>query len=168
MYSILFVLGPAVFIANEVAAGGRLPVTVPFGRAGSAILGIAGCVLGVAGIGLLFRLHFVTRLWPFALTPLVARILGVWLASLGLAHLWAAVDGDRRRARPLLLSSPITGVLLALVPLLHRSEVEHGVAAYLMLAAALVAVACVPESRAPTRSSSSGRRSLRPPPLSLL
>jgi len=165
MYSTLFFLAPAVLIVNEVAAGGRLPVAVPVARVGRAILVAAACVLGVAGIGLLLRLHPIARFWPFALTPLVARILGVWLTSLGVAHLWAALDGDRDRARPLLIASPLTGVLLALVPLLHHGDVENGVAAYLVLCAVLVAVGLVPESRAPTRSSSSGRRSLRPPPL---
>jgi hypothetical protein len=140
MYSILFVLAPATLIANEVPAGGRLPVTVPLAPAGRAVFAAAGCLLVVGGVGLLFRLHPVTSLWPFALTPLVARILGVWLTSLGIAHLWAAADGDRARARPLLLSSPLTGILLALVPLLHRDDVENGIAAYLVLAAALVAV----------------------------
>ena len=140
MYSILFVLAPATLVANELSTGGRLPATAPLVPAGRAILAAAGCLLVVAGIGLLFRLHPIARLWPFALTPLVARILGVWLASLGVAHLWAAADGDRVRARPLLLSSPLTGVLLALVPLLHHGDVEHGVAAYLVLSAALVAV----------------------------
>jgi uncharacterized membrane protein HdeD (DUF308 family) len=107
---------------------------------GRAVFLAAGCLLLVAGIGLLFRLHPIARLWPFDLTPLVARIVGVWLASLGVAHLWAAADGDRARARPLLISSPLTGLLLALVPLLHRDDVTNGVGAYLVLAAALVAV----------------------------
>jgi hypothetical protein len=141
LYSILCVLAPATLVANELSAGGRLPAIAPLAPPGRAILGAAGCLLVVAGLGLLFRLHPITELWPFALTPLVARILGVWLASLGLAHLWAAADGDRARARPLLLSSPLTGVLLALVPLLHHGDVENGVGAYLVLAAALVAVA---------------------------
>jgi hypothetical protein len=140
MYSILFVLAPATLVANELSAGGRLAPDAPLALAGRAVLAAAGCLLLVAGIGLLFRLHPIARLWPFDLTPLVARILGVWLASLGLAHLWAAADGDRTRARPLLLSSPLTGMLLALVPLLHRDDVTNGVAAYLVLAAALLAV----------------------------
>jgi hypothetical protein len=145
MYSILFVLAPATLVANERASGGRLAPARPFSRAGRTVFAVAGVALLVAGIGLLFRLHPIAKLWPFALTPLVARILGVWLASLGLAHLWAAWDRDRRRAGPLLLASPLTGILLALAPLLHHGDVRDGagggVAAYLALAAALVAVA---------------------------
>jgi hypothetical protein len=154
MYSVLFVLAPAVLVANELSAGGRLPVTAPLGPGGRLLLGATGCALAVGGDGLLFSLHQVTSLWPFALTPLVERILGVWLASLGIAHLWAALDGDRLRARPLLRASPLTGVLLALVPLLHHGEVRSGaggaLAAYLTLAAALVAVGLVRERRGPS------------------
>jgi hypothetical protein len=166
MYSILFVLAPAVLVANELSSGGRLPVTAPLGAIGRAIFGATGLALLAGGIGLLFRLQPVTSVWPFALTPLVARILGVWLGSLGVAHVWAAVDGDRLRARPLLLASPLTGILLALVPVLHHGDVREGaggaLAAYLALAGALVAVGLA-GSRAPTWSSTGGRRSLRAP-----
>src|SRR5256714_7927215 len=167
MYSVLFVLAPAVLVANELFSGGRLPVDAPLSAASRVIIAVTGCMLLVGGIGLLFRLHPVTTLWPFALTPLVARIVGVWLASLGVAHLWAALDGDRLRARPLLLASPLTGILLALVPLIHHGDVRDGaggaLAAYLTLAGALVAVGLASASRAPTWSSSGGRRSLRAP-----
>jgi hypothetical protein len=166
MYAILFVLTPATLVAHELWVGGRLPVTAPLGSLGRFVLAGTGFALLAGGIGLLFRLHPVTSLWPFALTPLVARILGVWLASLGLAHLRAAVDGDRLRAGPLLVASPLTGILLALVPLLHHGDVRAGaggaLAAYLALAGALVAVGLA-GSRAPTWSSSGGRRSLRAP-----
>jgi hypothetical protein len=166
MYSILFVLVPATFVVEERRRGGRLPVEEPFAAGGRTAVGVLAALLLAAGIGLLFELSYATRLWPFALTPLVARILGVWLGSLGLAHLWAALDGDRLRARPLLVASPLTGILLALVPILHHGDVRDGaggaLAAYLVLAGALVAVGLA-GSRAPTWSSSGGRRSLRAP-----
>src|SRR5438067_10209516 len=124
--SILFFSVPLVFALNERVEGDRLPVEVPFAAAGRAAVAGLGALLVVAGVGLLFELSYATRLWPFALTPLVARILGVWLGCLGLAHLWAVLDGDRRRARALLLSMPPTGALLALVPLLHRDDLRDG------------------------------------------
>jgi hypothetical protein len=142
MYSLLFVLVPATFVLQEQAAGGRLPVEAPLASAGRPAVALLGVLLLVAGVGLLFELSYATRLWPFAITPLVARILGVWLGSLGLAHLWAAWDGDRLRARALLLSMPPTGALLALVPLLHRDDLRHdptgALVAYLVLAGAAV------------------------------
>jgi hypothetical protein len=141
MYSILFVAVPAAFAVEERRHGGRLPVEEPFGPVSRAAVAVLGALLLAAGVGLLFELSYATRLWPFAITPLVARILGVWLGCLGLAHLWAVWDGDRRRSRALLLSMPPTGALLALVPLLHRDDLRDGATgarvAYLLLAAAM-------------------------------
>jgi hypothetical protein len=154
MYSILFVSVPLVFALNERDEGGRLPVEVPFAAAGRAAVAALGALLLSAGIGLLFELSYATRLWPFALTPLVERILGVWLGCLGLAHLWAAWDGDRLRGRALLLSMPPTGVLLALVPLLHRDDLRAAptgaLVAYLVVAGAMTVLPLV-ALEAPTR-----------------
>jgi hypothetical protein len=144
MYSILFVLVPLTFVLEERASGGRLPVEVPFAPIARAAVAALAVLLLVAGVGLLFELSHATRLWPFAITPLVARILGVWLGSLGLAHAWAAWDGDRLRGRALLLSMPPAGALLALVPLLHRDDLRDqpagALVAYLVLAGAMTLI----------------------------
>jgi hypothetical protein len=174
MYSILFVLVPITFLANERAEGGRLPVEAPFAAAARAGVAALGALLLVAGIGLLFELSYATRLWPFAITPLVARILGVWLGCLGLAHLWAAWDGDRLRGRALLLSMPPAGALLALVPLLHRDDLRDGptgaLVAYLAVAGAMTVLPLValaqPRARpGPRRAGDAAAAS--PPPFSL-
>ena len=129
------------FVVEERRHGGRLPVETPFTLGGRAAVAVLAALLLAAGIGLLFELSYATRLWPFAITPLVARILGVWLGCLGLGHVWTVWDGDRLRARALLLSIPPTGVLLALVPLLHRDDLRDGATgarvAYLLLAGAM-------------------------------
>jgi hypothetical protein len=174
MYSILFVLVPATFVVEERRRGGRLPVEERFAGGGRAAVAVLAALLLAAGIGLLFELSYATRLWPFAITPLVARILGVWLGCLGLAHAWAVWDGDRRRARALLLSIPPTGVLLALVPLLHRDDLRDGATgarvAYLLLAAAMAVLplAGLAQPRArpgPRRAGDAAAAS--PPPFSL-
>jgi hypothetical protein len=174
MYSILFVAVPATFAVEERRHGGRLPVETPFGSAARVAVASLGAVLLAAGIGLLFELSYATRLWPFAITPLVARILGVWLGCLGLAHLWAVWDGDRRRARALLLSMPPTGALLALVPLLHRDDLRDGATgarvAYLLLAGAMAVLPLAglaqPRTRpGPRRAGDAAAAS--PPPFSL-
>jgi len=165
MYSVLFVLVPVTFFLNERASGGRLAVDAPFSPVGRAAVAVVAAVLLVAGVGLLFELSYATRLWPFAITPLVARILGVWLGCLGLAHAWVAWDGDRVRARALLLSMPLTGVFLALVPLVRHADLRHGatgaLAAYLLLAAAtavlpIVALGPLSAAASPPRSSPGG------------
>jgi len=175
MYSILVVLVPLVFVLEERAEGGRLPVEAPFAAAARGGVAALGALLLVAGVGLLFELSYATKLWPFAITPLVARILGVWLACLGLAHVWTAWDGDRLRARALLLSMPPTGALLALVPLLHRDDLRAhptgALVAYLVLAGAmtalpLLAISLQPRARpGPRRAGDAAAAS--PPPLSL-
>jgi hypothetical protein len=58
--------------------------------------------------------------------PLTARLLGVWLCAFAVAYLWALWDGDRDRARPLFVAAPVTGVLLALVPLAHTGDLRPG------------------------------------------
>src|SRR5207237_583532 len=113
----LFVLAPAVLVANELFSGGRLPVDAPLSAAGRTIIAVTGCMLLVGGIGLLFRLHPVTTLWPLALTPLVARIVGVWLASLGVARLAGTPPLDtccpgRRRAPSVVPQTPLTRGML--------------------------------------------------------
>jgi hypothetical protein len=174
MYSILFVLVPVTFVLEERRHGGRLPAEAPFAPAGRAAVSVLALLLLAAGIGLLFELSYATRLWPFAITPLVARILGVWLGCLGLAHAWAARDGDRRRAGALLLSMPPTGALLALVPLLHRGELRDGATgarvAYLLLAGAMavlpLAVLAQPRARPGPRQAGDAAAA-SPPPFSL-
>jgi xanthine/uracil permease len=141
-YGILFVAAPLAAVIEERISGGRVPTEVPLSRAARIGGAVVSAALLAYGVSLLFELSLVSSLWPFAITPLVSRILGVWLASLGIAHAFAAWDGDRLRALPLLVASPVTGVLLALVPLIHRDDVRRGahtsLALYLALAAGLV------------------------------
>jgi hypothetical protein len=146
-YGILFVAAPLAAVLEERRNGGRVPPEVPMSSAARVGAAMVGAALLVYGVSLLFELSVVSSLWPFAITPLVSRILGVWLASLGIAHAFVAWDGDRLRALPLRVASPVTGVLLALVPLIHRDDVRPAsttaVTLYLALCAGLLAVGVV-------------------------
>jgi hypothetical protein len=146
-YGILFVAAPLAAVLEERRSGGRVPPEVPMSSAARVGAAVVAAGLLVYGVSLLFELSVVSSLWPFAITPLVSRILGVWLASLGIAHAFVTWDGDRLRALPLLVASPVTGVLLALVPLIHRDDVRPAsttaVTLYLALCAGLVAVGVV-------------------------
>jgi hypothetical protein len=143
-YGILFVAAPLAAVVEERRGGGRIPPEVPLGRAARVGAAVVAAGLLVYGVSLLLELSIVSSLWPFDITPLVSRILGVWLASLGIAHAYAAWDGDRLRARPVIVASPVTGALLALVPLIHQDDVlpdaTTAVSLYLALCAGLVAV----------------------------
>jgi hypothetical protein len=138
MYLILFVLAPVVFIAQERAHGGRLPVRVPLSPLARANATLAAIATGVTGIGLLIGPAIINHLWPWLLTPLVSRILGVWFCTLALAHIWALWDGDWQRIRIIFWQAIPTGVLLALIPLLHggdlRTDSSVPLALYFILA----------------------------------
>lgn len=129
-YLFLCLVTPFVFVREELSSGGRLPVGAPLGGIAriAALLAAAGCL--AAGIAMLVGPDFVGGGWPWTLSPLVARIVGVWLTALGLAFLWAVGDGDTHRTRPIFVQGLPTAVLIGLVPLLHRGDLESGSARY--------------------------------------
>jgi len=133
-YFFLFFLTPFVFFREERAHGGRLPVDMPLPRA-PAVLACLACL--AAGIAMFVGPPHVNDVWPWAMTPLVARIIGVWLTALGLAFAWAVWDGDAVRARPILWQALPTAVLLGIVPLVHRGDVTGGAAHWILFAALL-------------------------------
>jgi len=138
MYCSLCVAAPVVFVAQERAHGGRLPVEVPLPPLARALatLGLAAC--GLTGLGLLANVAVVNQFWPWTLTPLVGGIVGVWFSTLALAYGWTLWDGDWRRTRLMFLQAIPTGLGLALLPLLHAADLRPGtedlVALYLGLA----------------------------------
>ena len=141
-YGILFVAAPLAALLEERRGGGRIPAETPLRQPARMVAGVLAAGLLVYGVALLFEVSIITSLWPFEITPLVSRILGVWLASLGIGHAYAAWDGDRLRTLPLLVASSVTGILLALVPLIHRDDVRSdattAVSIYLVLCGSLV------------------------------
>jgi hypothetical protein len=137
-YLFLCLVTPVVFAREERSHGGRLPVAVPLSSAARAAAGIAALVCLCAGCVLFAGPDFVNHMWPWPITPLVARIIGVWLTALAAAFLWALRDGDAVRSRPIFAQGAPTALLLAIVPLLHRGDLAGG-ASHAVLYAALVA-----------------------------
>ena len=138
-YVVLCVCAPLAFTLEERR---HRPAVRPEERHSAVERGGVGVLAGglaVFGVSLLFQLPLRSALWPFAITPLVSRMLGVWFSSLALAHMWVAVEGDRHGARALGVASPMTGALLALVPLVQRDDVSDAgaLAPYLALAVGL-------------------------------
>src|SRR5207244_3802405 len=82
--------------------------------------------LGALGVVLLIDPLSVNHIWPWALTPLVGRILGVWCCSLAVSYAWALADGDWLRARPIFLQGVPAGALALLVPVVHGDEMTSG------------------------------------------
>jgi hypothetical protein len=143
MYVILFAAAPLVFALEERAHGGRLPVQQPLRAVERALAFTAGVVYGAAGLALLIDPGFVSDLWPWKLTPLVGRMVGVWFTALALAYGWALGDGDRVRSRPIFLQGIVTGPLLALLPLLHTDDVRDGAGAELLIYFSLAALLAI-------------------------
>jgi hypothetical protein len=83
----------------------------------------------------------VNDVWPWAMTPLVARIIGVWLTAFAAAFAWAVWDGDAVRARPILWQALPTAVLIGIVPLVHRGDLIGGPAHWILFAALLAGLA---------------------------
>jgi hypothetical protein len=131
MYAILLVAAPLVLFREERRQGGRLPVTAPLPAATRLLGAICTAVLGTIGVALLVDPSFVSDGFPWILTPLVGRIVGVWLSALAAAYAWALWDGDWLRGRPIFLQGIATGPALALLPLLHRDDLRDGAAAEL-------------------------------------
>jgi hypothetical protein len=131
-YFFLFMVTPFVFFREERAHGGRLPVAAPLARGPALVAGLA-CL--VAGIAMFVGPPAVDHVWPWPMTPLVARIIGVWLTALAAAFCWAVWDGDAARARPILLQALPTAFLIGIVPLVHRSDVSGGASRWVLFAA---------------------------------
>jgi hypothetical protein len=126
-YFFLCIVTPSAFVLEERVHGGRLAVDKPLtamSRTAGAAAALA-CLL--VGAGMFAGPDFMASFWPWPLTPLVARIVGVWLTSLGAAFVWALWDGDAGRSRPIFAQGLPTAVLVGVAPLTDRSATHGGV-----------------------------------------
>jgi hypothetical protein len=157
-YYALFLVTPYVFAREERSYGGRLPVTRPLSAAMQVGAAAAGLACLATGVAMLLGPAVVNDLWPWTMTPLVARIIGVWTTALALAFAWAVWDGDAARSRPILGQALPTAVLVGIVPLLHRDDLSHGAghfALFVCLVASLAAAGAL--SFGPVRAASFAR-----------
>ena len=156
-YGVLVVTAPVILVWQERLHGGRLPVERPLTRLQRATGATAGAGMGAASIALLISPVRFSDVWPWDVAPLTGRLIGVWLGAFAVAYAWALWDGDWGRVRPLYLAAPITGLLLALVPLAHTGDVRPSaggeLAVYYALALAVAApgLGLLERSRAPAR-----------------
>lgn len=125
MYVALVIVAPIVLVTQERRHGGRLPIEVPL-RPVTRIVGVASVLaFGALGLWLIIGGDAVSDAWPWDLTPLVARLLGVWMTSLAVTFAWALWDGDWIRTRPIFWQGVPVGLLAILVPLVHWGDVER-------------------------------------------
>ncbi|MGY1601188.1 hypothetical protein [Geodermatophilus sp. SYSU D00815] len=105
-------------------------------------LGAESLVLTVVGVALYAAPTTATTLWPWALTPLTARVVAAWLIAFGLATALAAVGGDLRRLRTAAIAYTVFGVLVLVALLRFAGTVDWGdptTLVFLVLAVAVVA-----------------------------
>lgn len=124
MYALLFFSAPVVLFLLLRRMGLRLPVDEPLRMPLRALAALTAVALAVTGIGLIFSTAFAADAFPWPLTPLVGRIVGVWLCALALAYAWSAWDGDWRRTRIIFIQGVPTGVALALLPFVHDPDLR--------------------------------------------
>jgi hypothetical protein len=123
-YAVLVATAPIVLFWQERVNGGRLPVEVPLSTVQRLTGAVAGIAMAVASLALLIDPVGFSDIWPWDVAPLTGRLVGVWLGAFATAYFWALWDGDWRRVRPLYLAAPITGALLALVPIVGSGDVR--------------------------------------------
>lgn len=133
MYFALCIVAPIVFVLEERKHGGRLPVRVPVKGTTKVLLGAFLLACMICGLGLLFRVDIVNKVWPWALPPLVGGLIGVLFTSQVAAYGWALWDGDWMRIRPVFWQAPPTALLFILLPLLHRGDLRPDAGDGLML-----------------------------------
>ena len=143
-YAVLVALAPVVLAREERRHGGRLPVREPLTRLQSATGVAAAAGMSAAALALLASPARVSEVWPWDVAPLTGRLLGVWLAAFALTYVYARWDGDWARTRPLFVVAPLTGALLALVPLAHAGDVRPDAAGELAVYYALALVVAAP------------------------
>jgi len=143
-YAVLVVTAPAVLVWQERRHGGRLAVEVPLTGVQRAACAAAGLAAAGTGVALLVDPAGFSAIWPWELAPLTGRLLGVWLCAFALAYAWALWDGDWLRARPLCLTAPVTGALMALVPLFHGGDLKPDAGSELLVYYALALLLAAP------------------------
>ena len=143
-YAVLVLVAPVVLFRQERRNGGPLPVDVPLSRIQRATGAAAAAGMGTASLALLISPARFSDAWPWDVAPLTGRLIGVWLAAFALAYAWALWDGDWGRVRPLYLAAPVTGLLLALVPLGHAGDVRPSAGGELIVYYALVLAVAAP------------------------
>lgn len=126
MYFFLFFTTPLVFVRQEKAHGGRLSRQFPLSWAARAVAAGSAMVLTAIGLTLFIDPVGVSAYWLWTISPLVGRILAVWLISMAAAYAWALWDGDWVRTRPIFGQAFPAGLLLALVPLIHGEAIRQG------------------------------------------
>jgi hypothetical protein len=126
---IYFVVPPwmtLLLVAQRRAPGVDPPVAQPIGRGLAGALAAQAIMLTVVGVGLVVAPTRFDQLWPWALTPLVARVIGAWCVALGFAAALALWERDLSRLRGAAITYVVFGVLQAAAIARYHGDVDWG------------------------------------------
>jgi hypothetical protein len=121
-------------------AGGASP-RQPFPVWMTAVLAGFATVVVAASIALFLQPEDTAELWPWDLTPLTGRIVGAWLAGIGLAAAAAALEACWRRFYPVAAWFAAIGVFELLALALHGDDVDWDPYGWVYLAFVVVLLA---------------------------
>jgi len=122
---VVFPVAMALLLARQRRAeGGDPPVAAPMPMWLRVVLGVVGIVTVGVGVALFVAPESTTGIWPWSLSPLVARAIAGWLVGLGVAALLAIREVDLRRLRVPSAAYLVFGALMLLALLRLREQVE--------------------------------------------
>ncbi len=155
LYFTLPFIIPVVWYLNQRAAPAGAPRSEPTFSGGlRAVLGLLGGVLIGAAAIFLVAPGLMIPLWPWAMTPLTARVMAAMFALAGGVGLATARDGHWSSARVVFGAQAIAVVLFLLASVLSRADIHWEMATSytfiggMMLVLALIAGAAVQVWRA--------------------
>ncbi|MEU2349471.1 hypothetical protein [Modestobacter sp. NPDC049651] len=115
VYIAVPVLMAVVLVPQERAPGSDPEQRWPVPGVLRAALGVESAVLLAVGLALFVAPSTGTGLWPWALTPLTARVTAAWLLAFGVATALATLAGDLERLRTAAVAHTLFGVLSLVV-----------------------------------------------------
>src|SRR3954452_18269271 len=136
-------LAMVVCLVRQERAPGRDPAPGhPVPMALRAALAVEAAVLLAVGASLWAAPSTATTLWPWALTPLTARVVAAWLIAFGVATALAAVAGDLARLRTSAVAYTVFGALVLVALARFPGTVDwSGVPAWVFVGMSVAVVA---------------------------
>jgi hypothetical protein len=119
-------------------------------------------VFGASGIALLVAPDTMVDAWPWALTPLLARVYAAFFLAFAIGAGLAAYERRVAAVRPFLIGSLVLVAGTLVASLLHLSRFEHGPGRWLWFASHVLAIALLAAAIATLNRGAERPRALRP------
>jgi hypothetical protein len=157
IYALVPLLMLIVLVVQARTPGSDPPRTAALPGWAYLIVALQAIVLLGVGIALFAAPVAAAPVWPWALTPLVARATAAWLISLGVAAVHALLERDARRLRPAAVGYVVLVVLQVITLGRYPDQFAWGSASgiiYLIVLATMLLIGGVALARGLSRSSS--------------